>query len=417
MFTDRRWLYAFLAFAACALCVAAPRDAFAQYADCATINGSLCPDKATATSTVMNWAQQASASYGPDGGPPRGPLYNEPYRTNPTLGVQTGAVTAYSTYLGNDVASNWREYPLGPTSDQCDARNNDPEQAPGPGLYLDSAVADKCVGGCTLTVVGNPIEVVQGRVQGQPANFYRFNRQYAGACSDPETSDGNEFQPTPDDPSKKCNPSAGVCVQSNGDTEYCTFDQQGNPLTCVPAVDYDNDGVSDEDDEEPGTPTNEGDDGRGDESDNSASGGASCSGPAPSCSGDQIACYTLYQQWKTRCAVEGLSLKFSGGGIPGEDPDDQFDASAERSALDALYPDGDGLDGVSPSDAWATGEGGTFDSSRFGTGGGCPAFPNFQILGQTFQRPAVFCDIVAVIRLLVLASGFLYCASIVLRAD
>ncbi len=36
-----------------------------------------------------------------------------------------------------------------------------------------------------------------------------------------------------------------------------------------------------------------------------AGGGASCD-VAPTCEGDAIACATLYQQWETRCAVEGL---------------------------------------------------------------------------------------------------------------
>jgi len=299
----------------------------------------------------------------------------------------------------------------------CDALNNDPETAPGPGLYLDETVGDKCVGGCKLGVVGDPLGVVHGRVQGQPRVFYRFNRHYTGeTCDGTDPPDESEFsEPNEDD--KVCNPSAGVCVTPDGETEYCTFNPDGTPSSCVPAVDYDNDGIHDDDDADPADPQDSNDDGEGDESDNTASGGVTCQ-TAPACSGDGIACATLYQQWKTRCAVENLEIKVTvGGGGPGQDNGDPFDKASEAQALNNAYTEGDGLDGISPDDAWLSGQGApSFSTSRFGGGGGCPAFPQFEIAGYAFQRPAAFCDVVAVIRLILLAAGFVYCASIVLRA-
>ncbi|MCC8582203.1 hypothetical protein LN482_01655, partial [Xanthomonas euvesicatoria pv. euvesicatoria] len=57
------------------------------------------------------------------------------------------------------------------------------------------------------------------------------------------------------------------------------------------------------------------DGGTGNETDNTASGGGTCDA-APACSGDGIACNSLYQQWRTRCAVEGQGGKVTGN--PGD---------------------------------------------------------------------------------------------------
>lgn len=262
-------------------------------------------------------------------------------------------------------------YVKGPTADQCDARNSDPAQAPGPGLYLDSQVGDRCVGGCTLTIVGDPIEVVQGRVQGQSANFYRFNREYAGPCSGEDPPDSSELIPTDDGP--ECNADLGVCVTPDGKTEYCTFNPDGSPSSCVPAEDYDNDGILDEDDADPGDAQDSTDQGEGDEKDNVASGGASCS-TAPSCTGDGIACATLYQQWKTRCAVEALQIEVDVNVPPGE--------YQEIQAGDLGNANDFGDAGVTASDAWrpnGTGNGNgtnpTFDDSGWLASRSCPVIP------------------------------------------
>lgn len=75
--------------------------------------------------------------------------------------------------------------------------------------------------------------------------------------------------------------------------------------------DTDGDGIGDNSDIDPDDPDNGKDDGEGNESDNTAAGGGTCSQP-PSCSGDGIACNTLYQNWKTRCATESLKDLLSG---------------------------------------------------------------------------------------------------------
>lgn len=265
----------------------------------------------------------------------------------------------------------------------CDERNDDPATAPGSGLYLDSQVDSKCVAGCVLDIVGDPLEVVQGRVAGQPANFYRFAREYTGeTCEGDSPPDESEFTPTEDGP--ECNFDAGVCVTPDGDTEYCTFNPDGSPSTCIPAVDYDNDGIADDDDSDPGTPQDGEDDGSGDETDNSASGGASCS-TAPSCTGDGIACMTLYQQWKTRCAVENLKITVTLPGVSNEfqeiqagdlgDASDYGDAGV--TADQAWRPEGEGGSGESP----------IFDDSGWLSSRACPVIPvvNTAIMGTAIS--------------------------------
>lgn len=331
--------------------------------------------------------------------------YVYPRQRNKTTGSFSNCSTSPDPNAGW-----WRTAPLV----DCEARNDDPAQKPGSGLYLDSQVAAKCVGGCTLDIVGDPIEVVQGRVQGQPANFYRFNREYTGEqCSGDSPPDDSEFKPVSDEDNDapECNMNAGVCVTPDGDTQYCSFNPDGTPSTCVPAVDYDNDGIHDDDDAEPGTPQDGDDDGEGDESDNSASGGATCQ-TAPSCTGDGIACLTLYQQWKTRCAVEALRRTGSG---PGEEDSDGFDPESERSAIDGHEVQDEGLEQLDPASVWAPqgdGEGG-LSANLFGSGGGCPTLPSFTVGDSTFSAPPEFCSAIAFIRLLFLAIAGVWALRIV----
>ncbi|PPU13577.1 hypothetical protein XarjCFBP1022_00220 [Xanthomonas arboricola] len=79
--------------------------------------------------------------------------------------------------------------------------------------------------------------------------------------------------------------------------------------------DTDGDGIGDNADTAPEDPTNGDDKGEGDEKDNTSSGGGDCKFP-PQCTGDGIACNTLFQAWKTRCAVEAQGGSVSGN--PGD---------------------------------------------------------------------------------------------------
>lgn len=77
--------------------------------------------------------------------------------------------------------------------------------------------------------------------------------------------------------------------------------------------DTDGDGIPDHKDPYPNDPDNGKDDGSGNESDNTASGGGTCVTP-PTCSGDAIQCNQLYQLWSIRC---GKGPDSGGAGQPG----------------------------------------------------------------------------------------------------
>lgn len=236
--------------------------------------------------------------------PDSGPWVSAPYAGWMQVNYSVCANVGCSTWSG----SFNRKYPPGPTESECEARNSNPETAPGSGLFLDAEVGSRCVGGCVLDIVGDPTEVVQGRRQGQPANFYRFNREYTGdTCEGDDPAPDDEFTEDPSEEGQVCNVTAGVCVNEDGDTEYCTFNSDGTPSACVPAVDYDNDGVPDDDDTTPDDPDNGADDGEGDEGDNEAAGGALCphkGGQPPTCKGDGIQCNLLLQAYLGRCGLE-----------------------------------------------------------------------------------------------------------------
>lgn len=218
----------------------------------------------------------------------------------------------YTFNGGTYGCDNWTpnsrtDHPYNLPDIQCDALNDNPETAPGPRLCVAENCTSRCTGGCALDIVGDPIATKPGRVQGQPVVYYQFNQQYTGeTCTAGETSDtDDDFNEQPD--GKECVPELGICVTPDGDNEYCTFNPDGTPSQCVPATDYDNDGVDDDDDTAPDDPDNGDDDGEGDESDNSAAGGAKCmneGGTPPVCKGDGIQCNQLLQAYMGRCALE-----------------------------------------------------------------------------------------------------------------
>lgn len=296
-------------------------------------------------------------------------------------------------------------YIAGDPPPDCESRNTDPEQAPGSRLSLAEDVGTRCVAGCALEPV-DMIETVQGRVQGQPAVFYRYTQTYSGElCEDDTPPEETDFSPDPADPDRVCNPQAGVCVTGD-DTEYCTFNLDGTPSACVPATDYDEDGTPDEDDPYPDDQQNGDDEGEGNETDNSASGGGTC-GAAPACSGDGIACAILFQTWKTRCAVEKLDAS---GGVPGGE-DGGVDTTGMGNANDF------GHAGVTAADAWRPEGEGT--APQFDMGGwlggsrSCPSLPVIDVMGVTLDfNNADLCWFMAIGGQLVLVFAALACIRI-----
>lgn len=312
-----------------------------------------------------------------------------------------------------------------------------------------------CNDGCqqTETISSAPV-VTNPYRNGVPTPLYNY---YGTATS---TGQDCNTDPNSDDPGIdeeqgqdagegwKCDPATGICTDPDGNGKLCTFNSDGSRSACVPYVPGDGNSPAPVPDEgDPNDPRK----------DEAAAGGASCDAP-PSCSGGAIGCATLWQQWKTRCAIEKGSaavgsnatcteqfstgygcvgdaatcrnlndshaikcavLKMAsatGGGTgTGGGDGDPFGKAEERVAIDAASSGDDGLSGLTQADAWASPTAGQgVSTSFFGGGGGCPAFPQVMIGPIAFQRPDAFCDYVAMIRLLVIALGFIWAAQIVI---
>ena len=265
-----------------------PQIARAQFEYCATTNGALCPDKATATSIVMGLADSASSSYGPNGGPSRGPLYQEPHSNHPEVG-QVGSVTAYSTYLGNDVQGFSRRYPYVPN--QCETLEGQSYEA-----WNQTSSWPPSSSGCASdSQCAISIQVLsQPYATGLPGVIsYRMSATYTGEpCTIEEPTDEAGQEDAGD--GWTCDPATGLCTDPNGQGKLCTFNPDGTRSACVDYTPGDGTDPAPQDEEQPDDPRDK----------QTVSGGAGCT-QAPACtSSNPIECAMLWQQWKTRCALE-----------------------------------------------------------------------------------------------------------------
>lgn len=101
-----------------------------------------------------------------------------------------------------------------------------------------------------------------------------------------------------------------------------------------------------------------------------AQGGETCGTP-PSCYGDQIACATLFQNWKTRCNLEAPE------GEPGE-------GLEELPGPEGVWDEG----AVEPDPGW-------MDMSGYGLPRACPQVPSIEVMGTTVSFPPVWCELLA----------------------
>ena len=391
--------------------------------------GIICNSRAQADAYVM--ANSEPSSLGPvvvafeQYGPALFTSSGHPLTGNMIAGRVQCGVQGYP-YAGCNAGPPWVYWLLGPTDEQCEARNSDPEQAPGPRLTSNPSPSGRCVGGCMLEP-GAKLEEVSGRVQGNPTTFYRFAQSYTTSCDTEQPPEETDF--TEADDNRQCNPDLGVCIDDEGNNEYCTFNPDGTPSTCVPAVDYDDDGVPDDDDVAPGDPSNGDDKEDGNESDNRASGGASCASP-PSCSGDGIACSTLFQTWKARCELEkvnaaGIKVTVVAGGTgPGTDPGEDDDCATWDTNCNGIPDDvetpydeaqegviGDAVVQDDSDAAW-----GLIDGSGFLGGSSCPGIVTGSYMGHTFNVNTTVCQIASAFAALVLMVAYAMAAGIVARA-
>lgn len=137
--------------------------------------------------------------------------------------------------------------------------------------------------------------------------------------------------------------------------------------------------------------------------DRSISGGSTCApADAPVCSGSEcnaVRYSAELQQWKSRCAVEGLGKDLKGihDGLTGTDGQIHFDDPSPVSGEAAgVSKDRDvGADGL--------------DSSGFLGGGSCPVVPDVSVFGATLHfNTAPFCDFLAIGGQLVLLFAALF---------
>lgn len=105
--------------------------------------------------------------------------------------------------------------------------------------------------------------------------------------------------------------------------------------------DTDGDGVPDHKDPYPNDPNDGKDDGSGDETDNTASGGGTCVTP-PSCGGDAIQCNQLFQLWSIRCGKGEGTAQEPGSGTDGNGGEGT-DVKGIEDRLDQLHEDNENI--------------------------------------------------------------------------
>lgn len=385
-----------------------------DFSHCASVQGALCPDQGAAAQAA-GAAAQAEADYSKQQcinlGHSNCDRYSVGSVTTTDMGypyVNQKAVTVYVIDGGTPSNSHWRRFPGDAT---CSTREPQLGGWAAPG---GADVPDVCHDGCYY---GGTLEIPVGGEGYEGPAWYP-----SGAACVP-----NEDAPPP---------------EPDADGDGVPDDQDAFPNDPNEQTDADEDGVGDNADTAPEDPDNGADDGEGNESDNVAAGGGTCQAP-PTCSGDGIACAQLYQQWRTRCAVEGerqgvtgtacgeIELKCTGMGVQqcydlyyakkaacalegmaGEggdeegDDDENNNGQPDWTEVDGLADDGSGDDpdspnrGIIPIGTDRLDEGGLFGGSR-----ACPQLGTLN-LGRfgTFNLDALpwWCDFIAVVRGVVL---------------
>jgi hypothetical protein len=185
----------------------------------------------------------------------------------------TGGYGGHLACTSWNTGSDYYEYPPGA---ECTTRENET------GLYKDddpNTDDSYCINGCAFSPV---LVIPEGYLYWEPTG---------GTCTVGDS-------PAP-------------ILDTDGDGT--PDDQDAFPDDPNEDTDTDGDGIGDNADTLDDDPTDGADDGEGDESDNTASGGGTCEAQ-PSCSGDGIQCNQLFQQWRIRCATEGKLSAATGGG-------------------------------------------------------------------------------------------------------
>lgn len=159
-------------------------------------------------------------------------------------------------------------------------------------------------------------------------------------------------------------------------------------------ADSDNDGIGDNYDSQPTDPNNGQDSGVGDETDNTSTGGASCSAP-PVSSGDAITAQIAYQTWATRCATESgndkldaIKNSIDAQGNPTVNVTVQGGSGSISGDVSGMSLD-EGVTGITGGSGNVQDnviDDAEFDSSGFlGGDRSCPEFPVLDVMGATLD--------------------------------
>lgn len=327
-----------------------------------------------------------------------------------------------------------------------------------------------CNAGCAVTVNMTPVSSTSGinPVNGQAVTWNLHQQAYSGSPCAADTSP-DEDPDTDEDEGRTCSVDTGTCVDSDGDVEYCTFNPDGTPSSCVPAVpDADGDNIPDNRDTHPNDPDNAEDDGDGDEKDNTSTSGVDCDNP-PISDGDGLLAQIAYQAWKGRCASEkrndvtvtgdvnscsglltctgkntlecyhlALERKAAcaaqatatavgelGGAGAGQDPNTAGIKANTREIADAVGDDGQGGTdpdaGITRAGLWpeeGTPGGGdvSLDSSGWLSNRACPAPTTVTIMGKTVNTHFdKFCDFLRIGANMVLVLAGIFAARILMK--
>lgn len=293
-----------------------------------------------------------------------------------------------------------------------------------------------CRQGCAYEVVASGGGTVSFEVDGQTYHSGVRTISPTGDLCDADQAPENLDQKDTTDDGWKCHQDTGHCTDPDGNNHFCTLNPDGTRSQCVPAR-------RDEDGKErpPGDPPKapEGAEGEGDTNtpgEGKVSGGLDCD-TGPACTGDVIQCAQLYQQWKTRCAVQSMgSGEGTGEVVSGQDCAQGFQCTAgpvqcallleqrrarceaaARWSLDGLSPptDYDGDPDEHKGSIWSdgTGQGGfSFDQSGFAAGA-CPTL-SLGSIGMINTSP--MCSVASWLSLLFQSIALLWGIQIVMRS-
>lgn len=142
---------------------------------------------------------------------------------------------------------------------------------------------------------------------------------------------------------------------------------------------------------------------------NNISGGHCAQAGMPTCTGEKCNAMEyaqLMMQWRSACAIEKLAAK--AGDTPGAASTDK-DGNGVADALEGVgtvNDPGDGQGDVAGSKKFGIGvSANMLDSENLFGGGACPQLPSVVIMGQSIDEMPYFCQVAAIMRVLILLFG------------